>query len=91
MAGDLYQHAGYTGAVDIGVHVGNLAGGLSYTLYDRPRAWEPPYFTESDFRSTRRVLAKDLIDRPREVAQELVRPFMEATTAGADYDPWSSS
>ena len=69
------------------VDVGNLAGGLSATLYRRPRGWDPPYFATNDFRNTRRVSALELVERPRELALELTRHLTEAT-AGPDYDPW---
>jgi len=87
LAGDLYRRAGYVGAVDFGIHVGNLDNGLSFT-FQGPLGWDPPFFTRDDFRNTQRVTASELAERPRELAMELTRHLTEATM-GREFDLWA--
>jgi hypothetical protein len=85
--GELYAAEAYLGAVDVGVAVTGLRGGVSYLLRDNPYIERTPYNKDS-YRRTERVSAFALSSDPRQAARKLVLPLLRAITR-EDYDPFS--
>jgi hypothetical protein len=83
-AGAFYRRAGYYGHVDIGVAVTGIRGAVAHFLHQQGR-YERAY-PAADFRSTERVVAADLAERPRDAAFELLRRFFDGL-AGVGYEP----
>jgi hypothetical protein len=85
MVGALYSAGGLFGPVDVGMAVTGVSGAISsHTLGERRFAGSP-YGEESASR-TERSDARELHERPREVAHALLGRFFSATF-GRDLDP----
>jgi len=84
LTGQVLRHLGYHGLVDVGVLVRPLLN-----VYSRARAPHGQRLTEPygahDYLSLTRQLAHVLLERPADVAHELVDELI-ATTAGWHYD-----
>jgi hypothetical protein len=82
--GALYDAAGYSGYVDVGVAVTGIQGVVSF---DR-RPWFDTPFSGSSSRRTARVSSAELRDEPQEVTLKLVGRLLEALR-GPSYTPFS--
>ncbi len=85
--GRLYQEAGYTGPIDVGVAVTGLEGRIVLSG-SAPNAFAAlqrvPFF--ENYRDTETVEAAELAARPRPIARRLLMPLLQATAQG--YDPF---
>jgi hypothetical protein len=82
-AGAFYSRAGYVGQLDTGVALTGVRGGVAHHEYQRASGFP---FPADDFRSTGRFVALELVERPRDVAMQLLRRFLDAIVAFG-YEP----
>ncbi len=90
LAGQVLRHLGYQGLVDVGVLVRPLLNVYSRARAPHGRPLTEPYGAHDYLRHSRQ-LANALLERPADVAHELVDELI-ATTGGWHYDafvePW---
>lgn len=86
-AGGLFKRGGYRNDVDVGVGISGIEGAVPHIIHINPRIYlERPGFPDDEYRKSRRLRVKELIDEPGKVAGTLLRPFFRGLTQG-HYDP----
>jgi hypothetical protein len=83
-SGAFFALAGYVGSVDVGVAVTELAGAVPNHQYQQGH--EERGYPADSYRATSRIVAAELVDRPKGVALDLLRRFHDAL-GGLRYEP----
>lgn len=91
-AGTLYRHAGYLGALTVGVQVDGLrdaVGGLMLDAQQRGRLVLTglPAFTDNQYVRTTEILSLELPENSLQVVSDLLSDLFEAAADGKNYPP----
>jgi hypothetical protein len=86
LASRLYERAGFTGEVDVGVATTDLSGAHSYYV-GRRGFYTGPGFGADSYRRSRRLSAADLARDPRAVVRDLYTHMFEITLPQG-FDPF---